>query len=193
MPPDERRLVERLKRRDEAAFNELVRQNQGPLYRMLVRLLGDPAEAEDVAQEVFISVFKAIESFRGDAALSTWLHRIAANHAHNRRKYLARRGRDAQRPFEERADAIDAGTFGPRPHTPHQLVESLQAERHVQQALSELDDEQRLLITLRDLEDMSYEDIRQVTGLPIGTVKSKLHRARMALHLRFAALQKGTP
>ncbi|MFI5305769.1 MAG: sigma-70 family RNA polymerase sigma factor [Polyangiales bacterium] len=193
MPADERRLVERLKRRDEAAFNELVRQNQGPLYRMLVRLLGDAAEAEDVAQEVFISVFKAIESFRGDAALSTWLHRIAANHAHNRRKYLARRGRDAQRPFEELATPIDSGTLGPRPHTPHQIVESLQAEHHVQQALSELDDEQRLLITLRDLEDMSYEDIRQVTGLPIGTVKSKLHRARMALHLRFAALQKGTP
>jgi len=193
MALDERRLVERLKRRDEAAFNELVRQNQGPLYRMLVRLLGDAAEAQDVAQEVFISAFKAIESFRGDSALSTWLHRIAANHAHNRRKYLARRGRDAQRSLDERADAVDAGSLGARPATPQQVAESLQAEQHVQRALAELDDEQRLLITLRDLEDMSYEDIKQVTGLPIGTVKSKLHRARMALHQRFAALEKGTP
>jgi RNA polymerase sigma-70 factor (ECF subfamily) len=193
MALDERRLIERLKRRDEAAFNELVRQNQAPLYRMLVRLLGDAAEAEDVAQEVFISAFKAIESFRGDSALSTWLHRIAANHAHNRRKYLARRGRDAQRPLDERADAVDTGNLGARPATPQQVAESLQAEQHVQRALAELDDEQRLLITLRDLEDMSYEDIKQVTGLPIGTVKSKLHRARMALHQRFAALEKGAP
>ena len=93
MADDERRLVERLVRRDEAAFNELVRRNQAVVFRLLLRMLGDRAEAEDVAQEVFVSVFKSIESFRGDSSLSTWLYRIAANHGKNRFKSLARRAR----------------------------------------------------------------------------------------------------
>jgi RNA polymerase sigma-70 factor (ECF subfamily) len=191
MPADERRLIERLKRRDEAAFNDLVRLHQGPVYRLLLRMLGDAAEAEDVAQEVFVAVFKSIDAFRGDSALATWLHRIAANHAKNRLKYLARRARDAQRPLDERTEGQGAASLQARPATPHQMVESQQVERHVQQALAALDDEQRLLVTLRDIEDMSYEDIRQLTGLPIGTVKSKLHRARLALHQRFDALERG--
>ncbi len=194
MASDERRLVERLKRRDEAAFNQLVREHQDAVFRLLLRMLGDAAEAEDVAQEVFVSVFKAIDGFRGDSALATWLHRIAANQAKNRLKYLARREHDAQRPLDERSErrVTTGSALAARPATPAELAESQQAEHHVRQALLALDQEQRLLVTLRDLEDMSYEDIRQITGLPIGTVKSKLHRARLALHQRFDALQRGT-
>jgi RNA polymerase sigma-70 factor (ECF subfamily) len=191
MADDERRLVERLKLRDEGAFNELVRRHQAPVFRLLVRLLGDAAEAEDVAQEVFVSVFKSIDSFRGDSALATWLYRIAMNHGKNRLKYLGRRARDGQRVLDERIDAQAAGALDSRPARPDQAVEGQQAELHLQHAMSELDEEQRLLLALRDLQDRSYEEIRVLTGLPIGTVKSKLHRARMALHERFVALQQG--
>jgi len=193
MVDDERRLLERLTRRDEAAFNELVRRHQAQVYRLLLRMLGDAAEAEDVAQEVFVSVFKSIEGFRGDSALSTWLYRIAANHAKNRIKYLARRARDAEQPLDEFAETRAAAAFTARPDGPDQLVESHQAGGHLQSAYASLESEQRLLLSLRDMDNLSYEEIRQITGLPIGTVKSKLHRARMALHERFLALQRGTP
>ena len=191
MADDERRLVERLVRRDEAAFNELVRRNQAVVFRLLLRMLGDRAEAEDVAQEVFVSVFKSIESFRGDSSLSTWLYRIAANHGKNRIKYLARRARGQEGPLEERHEgrAVDSAE---RVAPPDLLVEGQEAESLLQRALSSLESEQRLLLALRDVENMSYEDIRQITGLPIGTVKSKLHRARIALHERFVALQQGS-
>jgi RNA polymerase sigma-70 factor, ECF subfamily len=193
MPADERRLIERLKRRDEAAFNELVRRHQSRVYGLLLRMLSDPAEAEDVAQEVFVSVFKSIDGFRGDSALATWLYRIATNHGKNRLKYLARRARDAERPLDDRADITGQVGLDARPASPDQVVESQQAARQLQQALAELDPEQALLLSLRDIENMSYEEIRQVTGLPIGTVKSRLHRARMALHERFLSLQRGGP
>jgi RNA polymerase sigma-70 factor (ECF subfamily) len=190
MGEDEQALIERLRRRDEAAFNELVRRHQGTVFRLLLRMLGDEAEAQDVAQEVFVSVFKAIDGFRGDSALATWLYRIAMNHGKNRIKYLARRAKDAARPLDERMDA-GVATVDSRPARPDQVLESRRAEAHVQQALEGLDDEQRALVVMRDLENMSYEEIRQETGLPIGTVKSKLHRARLALHAAFVALQRG--
>jgi RNA polymerase sigma-70 factor (ECF subfamily) len=193
MPADERRLIERLKRRDEAAFNELVRRQQGPVYRLLLRMLGDSAEAEDVAQEVFVSVFKSIDGFRGDSALATWLYRIAANHGKNRLKHLARRARDAERTLDDRADIAGQVGSDARPASPDQIVESHQAARQLQQALAEIDPEQALLLSLRDMENMSYEEIRLDTDLPIGTVKSRLHRARMALHERFLSLQRGRP
>jgi RNA polymerase sigma-70 factor, ECF subfamily len=184
------RFMERLRLRDEAAFNELVRAHQAGVYRLLLRLLGDPLEAEDVAQEVFVSVFKAIDGFRGDAALSTWLHRIAHNHALNRIKYRSRRARDAQRPLDDQNEA--QASLGAPPTTPDQFLEGQQAQRQVQQALAMLDEEQRALVLLRDIENMSYEAIRQRTGLPIGTIKSKLHRARSALHQHFLALRSET-
>lgn len=190
MADDERGLIARLQRRDEAAFNELVLRHQGPVYRLLARMLGDEAEAQDVAQEVFVSVFKSIGDFRGDSALATWLYRIAMNHGKNRIKYLARRARDAQRPIDERTETHAAIAIDSRPALPDQIVEGDQAERHVQQAFAELDEDQRLLLALRDIEDLSYEEIRTMTGLPIGTVKSKLHRARLALHQRFLELQR---
>jgi RNA polymerase sigma-70 factor, ECF subfamily len=191
MADDERRLVERLLRRDEAAFNELVRAHQAQVYRLLFRMLADAAEAEDVAQEVFVSVFKSIDSFRGDSALSTWLYRIAANHAKNRIKYLARRARATEQPLDELSEGRLAVGLTARTDGPDQWFESKEASTHMEQAFASLEPEQRLLLTLRDLENMSYEEIRQVSGLPIGTVKSKLHRARMALHERFMALQAG--
>ena len=186
MPLGERRLIRRLRDRDERAFREVVETYGNQVYNLTFRMLGDAAEAEDVAQEVFITVFKAIDTFRGDAKLSTWLYRIAANHCKNRIKYLARR-RDRQR--EAYLDELGGAQGGaaarvagsPPPAAPDSQLAGAQLERIVQQTIAELDDDQRLLIILRDVEELSYGEICEITSLPEGTVKSRLHRARMAL------------
>lgn len=187
----EQELVRRLKRREEAAFNELVRRHQERVYRLVLRFLHDASEAEDVAQEVFVSVFKAIATFREDSQLSTWIFRIAVNHAKNRIKYLGRRARDARKPLED--DASDGTMLQAARHDdrPDRVVEALQSESMIARALAMLDDDQRELVTLRDLENLSYEELQEITGLPSGTVKSKLHRARLALQQHYEALERG--
>ena len=181
----EEKLIERLQRRDEAAFNELVRLYEAKVFHLVLRMIGDRGEAEDVAQEVFITVFKSIDGFRGDSKLSTWLYRVATNHCKNRLKYLGRRARGQKQVFDELSerDVVESATMQtsatvPRPD---EAVEGRQTEHIVQRALAMLDEEHRTLIVLRDLEGLSYEDIQGITGLAEGTVKSRLHRARVAL------------
>lgn len=189
----EQKLVERLQRRDEAAFNELVRLYQGKIFRLVFRMLGDRAEAEDLAQEVFVTVFKSIDGFRGDSKLSTWLYRVATNHCKNRIKYLNRRARGQKKELDEIADrdALESATMSTsaQVHRPDDMATARQTESIVQQALSELPEDQRELVVLRDIENMTYEEIQSVTGLPEGTVKSRLHRARLALQKRVVELQ----
>ena len=191
---DEERLIERLRQRDEGAFNELVRLHQAAVFRQLLRVIGDAAEAEDLAQEVFVTVFKAIETFRGDSRLATWIHRIAQNHARNRLKYHGRHKRRGDAPLEETTEeAVAVPETGSRLPRPDHQVEAHQAELQIRLAITQLDPEQRTLIVLRDLENLSYEEIQEQTGLPSGTVKSRLHRARVALQERFRALSEGKP
>jgi RNA polymerase sigma-70 factor (ECF subfamily) len=148
-------------------------------------MIGNRAEAEDITQEVFITVFKTIDTFRGEAKFSTWLLRIAANQSKNRIKYLARRATDP-----EGLDGGGAGDVQAAPNVapltgqvdpPDVLVEAAELDKLMQQAIAALDEEQRLLVILRDVEEMSYEEIGEVTALPEGTIKSRLHRARMAI------------
>ncbi len=190
---DEDQLVERLKRADEAAFNELVRLYQERVFRLVLHMLKDRAEAEDLAQEVFVTVFKSIHGFRGDSKLSTWLYRVAANHAKNRLKYLQRRARGRRKELDELADAsaIDSATMSTssRLARPDEQAQGNQLERLVQVALRELPDEQRELVVLRDIENLTYEEIQELTGLASGTVKSRLHRARLSLATRVRELQ----
>lgn len=189
MARDQHKLVERLKRRDEAAFTELVRAYQDRVFGLTFRMLGDRAEAEDLAQEVFVTVFKSIDSFRGDAQLGTWIYRVAANHCKNRLKYHARRARSAQRPYTDGHHGADTeGGPSARIAGPEAAAVGRETERRVREALAALPEEQRELIVLRDLENMSYEQIRDATGLVVGTIKSRLHRARMALQRRVAEL-----
>jgi RNA polymerase sigma-70 factor (ECF subfamily) len=191
---DDELFFERLRRRDEAAFNQLVEAHQANVFRLLLRMLGDAAEAEDLAQEVFVTVFKAIDTFRGESKLSTWIHRIAQNHARNRLKYQGRRKRKGDSPLDD--DVEEAGAVphtGSRLSRPDHELEGKRAEHAVQRAMASLDEEQRALIVLRDLEHMSYEDIQELTGLPSGTVKSRLHRARMALHEKYRELSEDKP
>lgn len=181
----EEQLVERLKRRDEAAFNELVRLYQERVFRLVLRMLGDRSEAEDVAQEVFITVFKSIDGFRGDSKLSTWIYRVATNHCKNRIKYLDRRARGKKKELDELSEhgALESASMGTSAQIerPDQQAEANQIELIVRAAIMELDEDQRVLVIMRDVENMSYEEIQQETGLPEGTVKSRLHRARLAL------------
>lgn len=181
----ERRFIERLAKRDERAFNELVQLYEARVFRLLVRMLGRRDEAEDMAQEVFVQVFKAIGNFRGDSKLSTWIYRVSVNLCKNRMKYLSRRhseGEDELEPVAER-DALNEAkgvTFGDVAQ-PDRMVEGYQVERVVQICIAELEPDFREVLILRDLEDLSYEEMSEITGLPDGTVKSRLHRARSML------------
>lgn len=188
---EEARFIERLKRRDERAFNQLVELYQGRVFRLLLRMLGRRDEAEDLAQEVFVQVFKAIDQFRGDAKLGTWLYRIAVNLCKNRVKYLARRYENARDSFELAAErgsteGAPAATFAAVAR-PDQMVEGLQVERILQRAIGELEPEFREVLVLRDVEDLSYAEIGEITGLPEGTVKSRIHRARGMLKVSVEA------
>jgi RNA polymerase sigma-70 factor (ECF subfamily) len=182
---DEARLVARLIARDEAAFNALVRAYERRVFALLVRMIGSRAEAEDLAQEVFVQVFKAIGSFRGESKLSTWIYRIAVNLSKNRSKYLRLRRTDRQEQLEtldERAPLADArhGNVAPV-ERPDEVIAGHQLERIVQAAILELEPTFRECLVLRDIEDLSYDEIAAITSLPEGTVKSRIHRARMQL------------
>lgn len=192
----EKKLVQKLKRRDGRAFEFLVREYQAPILNLLYRMIGNREEAEDLAQEVFVTVFKKIDIFRGDSSLSTWIYRIATNHCRNRQKYLSRRR-------YERTHTIDVGVQedAGMPQSmrttaeisrPDELVEGYQAERIIQLAMADLDEEQRLVLVLRDIQNVSYEEVSAITGLPLGTVKSRLHRARMSLKDKLKPLLRTT-
>lgn len=186
----ERLLVRRLLARDERAFRELMDEYRDRVFSLVLRMIGNRSEAEDLAQEVFVTVFKSIDQFRGDAKLSTWLYRIAANTCKNRMKYLNRRSyskTDALDPTTEGAE-VEAGgqPLAARVPTPDRMLEGQQLDAIVQEAIATLDEDHKLLVVLRDMQDLSYEEICEVTGLNEGTVKSRLHRARMALKEKLA-------
>ena len=187
MLPDDTdaRLVERLVARDERAFTTLVRTYERRVFALLLRMIGNRAEAEDLAQEVFVQVFKAIGSFRGESKLSTWIYRIAINLCKNRSKYLRVRhsGQEEQlEALQERAPLGDAkGANVANVERPDEMMAGKQVERIVQTAILELEPTFRECLVLRDVEDLSYEEIGAITGLPEGTVKSRIHRARAQL------------
>jgi RNA polymerase sigma-70 factor (ECF subfamily) len=182
----ERSLLRRLRDRDERAFRELVEAHRDRVYNITFRMLGNRAEAEDVAQEVFIAVFKNIDEFRGDSKFSTWLYRIAVNLCKNRIKYLARRhDRDRDELDEStHGNGVNGSIGGPIPSAPDKALASAQMEKLMQEAIANLEDDQRIVVVLRDVEDLSIEEICEITGLPDGTVKSRLHRARLVLRKR---------
>ncbi len=181
-------LVRRLRSRDEDAFKELLRLYQNRIYNLVYRFVGNAHEAEEVAQEVFVTVFKSIDTFRGDAQLSTWLYRVAVNHAKNRIKYLSRRAYNTTSELDAKSEAKFTPDMRDRAHAerPDYHFEGAQVDRLVQEAIAGLDDDQREIIVLRDVEGLSYEEIASICNLTEGTVKSRLHRARMALKERLS-------
>ncbi len=180
-PEDDDRFIAALRRRDERAFNRLVLTHQDRVYNLCLRLLGSPEEARDVAQEVFVTVFQKIELFRGDSKLSTWLYRVAANHAKNRIKYLARRHDRSRDRFEDLLSPPSEGRLSASVPRPDQALEGRRAEAFVQRALLLLDADQREAVVLRDIEGLTYEEVANIVEASLGTVKSRIHRGRARL------------
>jgi RNA polymerase sigma-70 factor (ECF subfamily) len=169
---------------DEPAFEALVERYQARVYRLACRLTGSESEAPDVLQDTFLKVHRGLAGFRGESRFSTWLLRIAANHAKNRIKYLARRASDGAgldgAPESAMADLGKAPLHG-HVRGPDDVLEAAERGSALERAITALDEDQRLVVILRDVEELSYEEICEVTGLPEGTVKSRLHRARLLL------------
>lgn len=185
--PDEveAKLIERLVARDERAFNELVQTYGRRVSALVLRFLGNKAEAEDLTQEVFVQVFKAIGTFRGDSKLSTWIYRIAVNLCKNRSKYLRVRHSNEQDELEAVAERMPLGEGGranvAQIERPDEAMAGRQVEKIVQDAIQKIDPTFRECLILRDVEELSYEEIEQITGLAAGTVKSRIFRARAQL------------
>ena len=177
----DQQLVERAQRGDKRAFELLVVKYQRKLARLLSRFIRDAAEVEDVAQEAFIKAYRALPSFRGDSAFYTWLYRIGINAAKN---YLVAKGRRAPTTTEydaEEAEGFDDGDQLRDINTPENMLMSKQVAHVVNAEIDRLPAELRTAITLREIEGMSYEDIASVMDCPIGTVRSRIFRAREAI------------
>jgi len=177
----DQQLVERAQRGDKRAFELLVTKYQRKLARLLSRFIRDAAEVEDVSQEAFIKAYRALPSFRGESAFYTWLYRIGINTAKN---YLVAQGRRAPTVTvydNEEAEGFEGGDELRDINTPENALMSKQIAQTVNSAVEALPDELRTAITLREIEGLSYEDIAEVMNCPIGTVRSRIFRARDAI------------
>ena len=185
-------LVERCRKGDLRAFEALVAKYQDRVYTLLLRMVNRPAEAEELAQETFLKALEKLSLFRGASGFYTWLFRIAANLAISHR----RRGQRVRfRPLDgpddgdvSQADALTAATAELRNAPPEAAAMAEETKERVTEALEELDDDYRLVVVLRDVEDMDYGQIADMLEVPVGTVKSRLHRARMILKEKLSDL-----
>jgi len=173
-------LVARVRNGDRQAFNLLVAKYQYRIRSLVSRLVADPLEQEDIVQDAFIKAYRAISRFRGDSAFYTWLYRIAVNTAKHHLVHAPRRP-----PMQD----IDAGDMAPmrtpprlvEDNTPEMIRQNDQLVQTIKRAIDELPEELRQAITLRELEGLSYEDIAEAMNCPIGTVRSRIFRAREAI------------
>jgi RNA polymerase sigma-70 factor, ECF subfamily len=184
----DQQLVERAQRGEKHAFELLVSKYQRKLARLLSRFIRDATEVEDVTQEAFIKAYRALPTFRGDSAFYTWLYRIGINTAKN---YLVAMGRRAPTTTDidsEEAEGFENGDQLRDLNTPENEMMSRQVAETVNQTLGELPEELRTAITLREIEGLSYEDIANIMNCPIGTVRSRIFRAREAIAAKLRPL-----
>jgi len=177
----DQQLVERVQNGDKHAFDLLVAKYQRKLIRLLSQFVRDPAEVEDVAQEAFIKAYRALHAFRGDSAFYTWLYRIGINTAKN---YLVSQGRKAstlQGIDTEDAEGFEESSLLREMDTPESELMSKQIAQTVNQTLEQLPEELRTAIVLREIEGLSYDEIAKIMECPIGTVRSRIFRAREAI------------
>jgi RNA polymerase sigma-70 factor (ECF subfamily) len=174
-------LVERAQRGDKQAFGLLVEKYQRKLARLLSRFVRDPAEVEDVTQEAFIKAYRALPKFRGDSAFYTWLYRIGINTAKNYLMAAGRRAPTSTGVDSEEAESLEEGEQLRDINTPESLLLSREIGDTVNATMEALPEELRTAIQLREIEGMSYEDIAQIMNCPIGTVRSRIFRAREAI------------
>ena len=181
-------LVRRVQRGDKGAFDALVLKYQHKLVKLVMRYVRNPAEAEDIAQEAFIKAYRALPQFRGDSAFYTWLYRIGINTAKNYLMAMGRRAPTSTEVEAEEAEGFEEGEQLRDINTPESLLLSNEIAETVNSTIEQLPEELRTAIQLREIEGMSYEDIAQVMNCPIGTVRSRIFRAREAIALRLRPL-----
>ena len=183
-------LVARVQRGDKTAFDALVLKYQRKVANLVSRYIRDPGETLDVTQEAFIKAYRAIPNFRGESAFYTWLYRIAINTAKNFLVAQGRRppGSDVE---AEAAEQLDVGGRLKEQETPENHLLTAEIAETVQQAIAELPDDLRTAITLRELEGLSYEEIANAMSCPIGTVRSRIFRARDAIDKKLKPLLEG--
>jgi RNA polymerase sigma-70 factor (ECF subfamily) len=173
-------LVLRLQRGDEWAFQLLVRRFRKKLFSIAFGITLDAEESKDIVQEVFLQVYRRIHTFRGDASLATWLHRITVNRCLNWKRRWSRRFRWMHVPFSGDDDDAAQEPASPLP-TPEDSLVDAQTSRDIDRALKQLPDQARVVFVLREIEGLSYEEIAEVTGIKLGTVRSRLFNARKRL------------
>src|SRR6185295_9108918 len=190
---EEAMFVVRLQANEDAAYDELVRTYSASMFHTAYRMLGDNAEASDIVQEIFLKVFRNIGGFKGEAALKTWIFKIAFSEILNRLRWWKRRHRYATVSLDDNANGNGTGQYvadaGP---TPEQILQMKEQETAIQQALGKLSSDHRSIIVLRDIEGFSYNEIADVLGGSVGTVKSRLARARADLKkslMRYLSVQ----
>ncbi|SDZ87905.1 RNA polymerase sigma factor RpoE [Microbulbifer marinus] len=190
--PSDRQLVERVQKGDKRAFDLLVLKYQHKIVAVVSRFIKDHSEVQDVTQEAFIKAYRALANFRGDSAFYTWMYRIAINTAKN---HLVSRSR---RPPSSDVDLDDAEFYSGADllrdnETPENQLFRDQLEAAVHEAIRALPEDLRSAVTLRELEGLSYEEIAEVMGCPVGTVRSRIFRAREAIDRTVQAVMAGEP
>lgn len=179
-PREENSLVTALCNGSEYAYEILIERYQHPVYNLVMRLMSDPEDASDVVQEVFLKVFRNISSFRGNSSLRTWIYRIAVNEAYNHRRWFSRHQRQEVAMSPEEGAGYEDILQDPG-RTPFDQAADHEAHTMVEMALEQLNPRFRAAVVLRDIEDLSYEEIAGVLEISLGTVKSRILRGREAL------------
>ena len=178
MSADDHRLIAECLKGDTLAFGELIRRYQDRLFNMVYRVVGNVEDAQDIVQDTFLNAYRSLNSFKGDAEFFTWLYRIAWNTAVSlKRKQKAALSLHGSRNGQSGIDPLD----GSESSQPGHALEKAEQETRIQAALNRLSPEHRAVLILKEMEGQRYEDIAEILGVPVGTIRSRLHRARMEL------------
>lgn len=181
-------LLARLLEHDLAAFEELVSHFERPVYSICFRLLNDAEDARDAAQETFLKIYRGLHSFRGESGLKTWIYRIAINQAMNQQRWWKRRRRDETMSLElsrsENQDWSLGDSLQGTAASPEERAIERERERRIMSALAQIKEEYRVVLMLREIEELSYEEIAETVEISIGTVKSRIARGREELRRR---------
>lgn len=170
---DDRALVERCRTGDLGAFEEIYRAHSGRLYSLALRMVGNPADAEDLLQEIFLSAHRKLEGYRGDAALGTWLYRLATNHCLDHLRSRANKASQITGTIDDEIGLSDAGT--------RSIAERTVARMDLERALAQLPEGARAAFVLHDVEGLEHREVAEVLGVAEGTSKSQVHKARLKL------------